>query len=87
MSAADIALRELPPADRYGWIKHDGRGLPIEGSTIVFVRWRDGKDDSHEAQGETAESWTRGKCNWWLWSEGSKNALDIVAFKIARGAA
>lgn len=39
------------------WIKHDGKGMPVDGETLVQVRFRDGWSDERHATNDKASYW------------------------------
>ena len=47
-----------------GWIAHDGKGMPVDGNTLVWVKFDDGGDDTHNPSPKTAEWWQGGADSW-----------------------
>lgn len=48
------------------WIKHDGKGMPVDGDTLVLLRFLDGYCE--EAKGDEpnrADFWAQGDDDWW----------------------
>ena len=62
------------------WIKHDGTDMPVDGRTLVIVRYKDGTE-SHEAGRPASFWWDHDKAcnNWHAVGEGS----DIVQYRLA----
>lgn len=60
-----------------GWIEHDGKGMPVDGETLVNVRLRDGIEFD---DGQTlASDW--GLC----WRHDPEHRNDIIAYRIVKG--
>ena len=62
-----------------GWIEHDGKGMPVDGETMVHVRHKTGAETASfpasdfygEGEGMAGDWWTH-QGNW----------FDIVAYKV-----
>lgn len=66
-----------------GWIEHDGKGMPVDGGVLVYVRFPDGYEDTADKDGHPlepshAEEWGDN----WLWPAGRATFGDIVAYRI-----
>lgn len=58
------------------WIEHDGKGMPVDGDTIVCIRMRDGD--------ETPASWNTAAEEWiWTWGERDRTG-DIIAYRVVK---
>lgn len=69
-----------------GWVEHDGNGMPIDGSSVVQIRQRDGWVSG--GGGKNASFWKiANDC----WSHSSGNgrgrnlsSYDIVAYRVVK---
>lgn len=60
-----------------GWIEHDGKGMPVDGETMVSVRFR----EKGERGSAPARFWDR--CNPSCWRHtGEETELDIIAYRV-----
>jgi len=69
------------------WIEHDGKGMPVDGDTLVYVRFADGWEDERDAFGndlspDKAKVWGSGPSSNWVWGEQRPIHLEIVAYRI-----
>lgn len=46
------------------WIKHDGGAMPVPGDAMIFMRCKDGYDNTGYSDGEAAQIFEDGD-NWW----------------------
>lgn len=60
------------------WIKHDGKGMPVDGNTLVTVRFRDGREEKEHLN-----------AFWWSPIAGSRDhwthtghPADIIAYRV-----
>lgn len=62
-----------------GWIEHDGKGMPVDGDTIVAIRCRDGVEFMSHPASDFLGDGNGSKGDWW-----KKRFLDvdIVAYKV-----
>lgn len=60
------------------WIEHDGKGMPVDGDTLVYVKFSDGDDDSKCKRPMTASYWRHN----WNRPEAPFHGSDIVAYRI-----
>lgn len=66
-----------------GWIKHDGKGMPVDGDVLVLCRFRDGED-------EVSFGWKPSKASYWHhsckglsnWVHELPSSADIIAYRI-----
>lgn len=67
------------------WIKHNGKGMPVDGSVLVDVRLADG----FEHEPDLAKNWLErdGSRSNWHHERGSPHPCDIVAYRVADGRA
>lgn len=61
------------------WIDHDGKGMPVDGDTIVSIRIRSGE--------ETPAKWNTRAKDWaWRWADersaASFKSGDILAYRV-----
>lgn len=68
------------------WIEHDGKSMPVDGDTLVFVRFGDGSDDEKIGREPIKARWWHfwysiADSNW-VWTENRSSTSDIVAYKI-----
>lgn len=63
------------------WIEHDGSGMPVDGETLVNVKFRDGTDDL-DYDPIPAKLWGTGNfvSNWAQFGEPCE--ADIVAYRV-----
>lgn len=65
------------------WIEHDGKGMPVDGETIVRVRWGDGCEEPLDNANWTAAAWHEPETSSnWTCHEYSPD-VAIVAYQIA----
>lgn len=62
-----------------GWIKHDGKGVPVGGKTKVQIRQRCGWQS---ARSNTAEYWESGSNNWVRSKIKKLKAYEITHYRI-----
>ncbi len=60
------------------WIKHDGKGMPVDGDTLVFIRQRCGFESTRVT---AAIFWKAGYDNW---TRATKkfSGYDIIAYRV-----
>lgn len=63
------------------WIEHDGNSMPVDGETLVYVKFADGMSDTHCRSPLPAQYWdgeSPAQSNWF------KNGMcaDIVAYMV-----
>lgn len=62
-----------------GWTAHNGGGCPVHPHSKPAVMFRIGSKTPRDMQ--TAEHWINmGEGSCWEWEEGSRGAMDIVAY-------
>jgi hypothetical protein len=74
------AAKQRPPIDGEGWIRHDGGRCPVDPSTPVHVRLRDGYDDQHTVPW-LAGRWDDADALMSNWVH-NDDPVDIMAFRI-----
>ncbi|MFK3847903.1 hypothetical protein ACI2J5_00185 [Agrobacterium pusense] len=63
-----------------GWIKHDGKRMPVDGETLVNVLYRDGFEATRKAiflQGTAGDDVSD-----WVWPASEDDQFDIVAYRV-----
>lgn len=63
------------------WIEHDGKGMPVDGKTKVYVKFAQGDTDEHNRYPQTALFWQTGIDSW-----GSSALHRIVAYRVVSDA-
>lgn len=71
------------PEQDIGWIAHDGKGMPVDGAALVYVRFRDGYEDTKDRDGNPlepshADEW----CDNWNYPALKPGFADIVAYRL-----
>jgi hypothetical protein len=64
------------------WIKHNGKGMPVDGDTPVYVRQRCGFESTRVAP---AVFWKAGYDNW-IRASKKFSGYDIIAYRIHKPA-
>lgn len=72
----NVAKSPRPKADPEGWIKHDGKGIPVSGETMVLVRHRSGVQTSTP---NNAAFWHGAVVSGWV---DDNSPIDIVAYRM-----
>lgn len=62
-----------------GWVEHDGKGMPVDGDTIVAIRCRDGVEAMSYPASDFLGDKHGFKGDWWR-NQGL--GVDIVAYKV-----
>lgn len=67
------------------WIEHDGKAMPVDDETLVYVRFPDGYEDTVSYEGEPlqpspANYWSDS----WVWSRPGPLNVEIVAYRICK---
>lgn len=65
------------------WIEHDGKGMPVDGETLVHVRFPDGYEDTVSTEGEAlqpspANYWSTS----WSWTNTTPLNVEIIAYRV-----
>lgn len=69
-----------PPQEQNSeWIEHDGKGMPVDGSTLVYVMFRDGAKDEHPSR---ARIWGVHGGPTSNWEHSEPTDWDIVAYRL-----
>ena len=65
----------------YGpWIKHDGKGMPVDGDTLVCVRWADGFASHWADNPVEARQWAHSNDEMWSsWRSGSVDDENCIS--------
>lgn len=66
------------------WIEHDGKSIPVDADTLVYVKFRDGKSSVNPDP--VMASWWHGSggvASCWLHNDHNCNA-DIVAYRVVK---
>lgn len=58
------------------WIKHEGKGMPVDGATKVELKFRDG-----DTRIGTAGFWHDEDCSQWIFDREDPD-FDIVAYRL-----
>lgn len=63
------------------WIEHDGKGMPVDGETVVFVKFGDGGEDWRHNK---ASFWHDGnpRYSFWVWNHDRPGSLEIEAYSL-----
>lgn len=61
------------------WIEHDGKGMPVDGETMVQVRYRDGLEGSI-LRADFLDDENPARSNWWYSEVGPYE--DITHYRI-----
>lgn len=61
------------------WVKHDGKGLPVDGSQTVMVKFRDGWSKSADQKYSACHL-----VGMWSWCEKFRHGSDIVAYRVVK---
>jgi len=82
MTSPQEALQKAREQDG-GWIEHDGKGMPVYGDVLVYVRFPDGYEDTADKDGQPlepshADEWGDN----WTWPAGHPTFADIVAYRL-----
>ena len=62
-----------------GWVEHDGKGMPVDGDTLVVVWCRDGVCSGALPASDFLGDGAGAKGDWWI-HQGSD--YDIISYKV-----
>ncbi len=66
-----------------GWIEHDGKGMPVDGDTLVICKFRDG-DEEKDGEEWAAKFWHSSDPALSNWVHIYGRNAEIVAYKVVK---
>lgn len=66
-----------------GWIDHDGKGMPVEASTVVKVKFRDGVFSFVDMEAREWGPDTISQRDFWVFGDDQPLA-DIIAYRVVK---